>query len=81
MDEFPTMKEIAKQAVNMALKEVQINGIEFQEFLNRMNNAFNNNQCNLQNCRYNQIGICQDIEKRSECVDVSLKVLCLNREN
>ena len=35
------------------------------------------NNCNLTTCRYNKDGKCTNQEKRKECVDVSMKVLCL----
>lgn len=34
-------------------------------------------KCQLASCRYNRNGICQNEDKRKECVDVSMKVLCL----
>lgn len=33
--------------------------------------------CNLTTCRYNADGKCENEEKRKECVEVSMKVLCL----
>ena len=39
------------------------------------------NNCNLATCRYNRKGICQNEEKRKECVDVSLCVLCLEKSD
>lgn len=33
--------------------------------------------CNLTTCRYNEVGKCENEEKRKECVEVSRKVLCL----
>lgn len=35
-------------------------------------------KCQLASCRYNSNGICQNEDKRKECVDVSRKVLCLD---
>lgn len=40
-----------------------------------------NNDCNLTTCRYNRDGQCTNEEKREECVEVSLKVLCLEDKN
>ena len=34
-------------------------------------------KCHLASCRYNRNGICQNEDKRKECVDVSKMVLCL----
>lgn len=42
-----------------------------------MNNAIENNSCNLTTCRYNTDGKCTNEEKRKECVEASMKVLCL----
>lgn len=33
--------------------------------------------CNLTTCRYNVDSKCENEEKRKECVEVSIKVLCL----
>lgn len=38
------------------------------------------NDCNLITCRYNQNNICQNEDKRKECVNVSRKVLCLDEK-
>lgn len=35
------------------------------------------NECHMASCRYNRNGICQNEDKRKECVDVSMSVLCL----
>lgn len=35
--------------------------------------------CNLTTCRYNEDGKCENEEKRKECVEVSRKVLCLEK--
>jgi len=34
------------------------------------------NKRNVDTCRYNHSGICQNEEKRKECVEVSKLVLC-----
>lgn len=39
------------------------------------------NKCNLASCRYNQNGICQNEDKRKECVEVAMAVLCLEGTN
>lgn len=39
-----------------------------------------NENCNLYSCRHNEKGKCTNEEKRKECVEVSEKVLCLERE-
>ncbi len=35
------------------------------------------NNCNLSTCRYNVLGECENEEKRKECIEVSMAVLCL----
>lgn len=46
-------------------------------FLNGVEKALNENNCNLTTCRYNQSGKCNNEEKRKECIEVSKRVLCL----
>lgn len=41
----------------------------------------NNKKCNLTSCRYNTDGKCTNEEKRKECLEVSLCVLCLEKSN
>lgn len=81
MAEFPTIKELSKRVADDVMENIELNGIPLREFCNRINNATDVNVCNLKNCRYNKDGACQNEEKREECMDVSMKVLCLNREN
>ena len=38
------------------------------------------NNCNLTTCRYNADGKCTNEEKREECVEVSEKVLCIDKK-
>nr|DAH33399.1 MAG TPA: hypothetical protein [Caudoviricetes sp.] len=40
----------------------------------------NNKRCNLTFCRYNTDGKCTNEEKREECVEVSRKVLCIDKK-
>lgn len=49
------------------------------DVMNRIANLENN--CNLTTCRYNENGKCTNEEKRKECVEISLCVLCLERED
>lgn len=58
----------------MSIAEV-INSIDREMF-----ERVTRNDCNLVTCRYNQNNICQNEDKRTECVEVSRKVLCLNKE-
>lgn len=38
------------------------------------------NNCNFTSCRFNAEGICENEEAREECVDMSRKVLCLDKD-
>ena len=38
-------------------------------------------KCNFTTCRYNAKGKCQSEENRKECVEVSKKVLCLDKKS
>lgn len=78
MAEFLTIKELAKRVADDVMENIELNGMSLREFCNRINSAHDENACNLKTCRYNQDGTCQNKEKRSECVDVSLKVICLD---
>lgn len=40
-----------------------------------------NNKCNFKSCRYNNKGICNNEEKRKECVEALKMVLCLEDLN
>lgn len=72
-----TMQELAKEAVDKALDDVKINNIPFREWIDNVNNAYENNKCNLATCRYNVDGKCTNDEKRKECIEVAKAVLCL----
>lgn len=73
-----SMQELAKETVNEALDNATINNIPFREWIDNVNNAYENKKCNLTTCRYNADGKCTNEEKRKECVEVSRKVLCIN---
>ena len=77
MSKAKTMQELAKETVNEALDNATINNIPFREWIDNVNNAYENKKCNLTSCRYNAYGKCTNKEKREECVEVSRKVLCL----
>ena len=81
MSKAKTMQELAKETVNEALDNATINNIPFREWIDNVNNAYENKKCNLTSCRYNADGKCTNEEKREECVEVSRKVLCLNENN
>ena len=69
------MQELAKETVNEALDNATINNIPFREWIDNVNNAYENKKCNLTTCRYNADGKCTNEEKRKECVEVAEKVL------
>lgn len=69
------------KAVDEALDNATINNVPFREWIDNVNNAYENKKCNLTSCRYNADGKCTNEEKREECVEVSGKVLCIDEEN
>ena len=77
MSKAKTMQELAKETVNEALDNATINNIPFREWIDNVNNAYENKNCNLTTCRYNADGKCTNDEKRKECIEVSEKVLCI----
>lgn len=77
MEKLKTMKEIAKELAHEAMKNITLNGMTLEEFIKRMNNVNDRKECRVASCRYNKNCICQNEDKRKECVDVSMKVLCL----
>lgn len=76
-----SIQEIVQKAVDEALDNATINNVPFREWIDNVNNAYENKKCNLTSCRYNADGKCTNEEKRKECVEVSGKVLCINEEN
>lgn len=76
-----SIQEIVQKAVDEALDNATINNVPFREWIDNVNNAYENKKCNLTSCRYNADGKCTNEEKREECVEVSGKVLCINEEN
>ena len=52
------MQELAKETVNEALDNATINNIPFREWIDNVNNAYENKKCNLTTCRYNADGKC-----------------------
>ena len=73
-----SIQEIVQKAADEALDNATINNIPFREWIDNVNNAYENKKCNLTTCRYNADGKCTNEEKRKECVEVSRKVLCIN---
>lgn len=76
-----SIQEIVQKAVDEALDNATINNVPFREWIDNVNNAYENKKCNLVSYRYNVDGKCANEEKREECVEVSGKVLCINEEN
>lgn len=77
-----TMQDLAKEVAEKALQGVTLNGLPLQDFIKMVNDAYERNECHLASCRYNRNSICQNEDKRKECVDVSKLVLCLeDKEN
>lgn len=63
-----TLEELAEEAVDNALSNVEISGVHFREFVEKFGNAHENTKCNLSICRYNKCRNCIDNEARKECV-------------
>lgn len=76
-----SIQEIVQKAVDEALDNATINNVPLREWIDNVNNAYENKKCNLTSCRYNADGKCTNEEKREECVEVSGKVLCINEES
>ena len=70
-----TFEELAEEAVDDALSNVEISGVHFREFVEKFWNAHENTKCNLSICIYNKCGNCIDNKNRKECVTVSKAVL------
>lgn len=70
-------RKMAQEIADMALDNATINNIPFREWIDNVNNAYENKKCNLTFCRYNENGKCTNAEKRKECIEVSEKVLCI----
>lgn len=73
-----SIQEIVQEAADKALDDVKINNIPFREWIDNVNNAYENKKCNLASCRYNADGKCTNDEKRKECVRVSKAVLMID---
>lgn len=77
MAKLPSIEEMAKDVAKRAMQEITINDMPLIEFIEKVNNAVENNDCNLTTCRYNTDEKCTNEEKRKECVGVASKVLCI----
>ena len=69
------MRPTVKQERRSVEKVIIESGMTVCQFIERMDDLMKS--CNLTSCRYNHNGICQNEDKRKECVDVSKLVLCL----
>ena len=78
MAKFPSIEDMAKDVAQRALQLITINNMPLTEFVEKLNNAIENNNCNLINCRYNAYGKCTNEKKREECVRVSKAVLLID---
>lgn len=72
-----SIQEIVQKAAEEALDNATINNVPFREWIDNVNNAYENKKCNLASCRYNADGKCVNDKGRKECVEVSKKVLCI----
>lgn len=72
-----SIRKIVQEAADKALDNATINNIHFREWIDNVNNAYENKKCNLNTCRYNTDGKCTNDEKRKECIEVFEKVLCI----
>lgn len=79
MTEFQYRK-MTQEIADMALDNATINNIPFREWIDNVNNAYTNKKCNLASCRYNADGKCTNDEKRKECIEVSEKVMCIDKK-
>lgn len=75
-----SIQEIVQKAADEVLDNVKIGNTPFREWVDNVSNAYTNKKCNLTSCRYNADGKCTNDEKRKECVEVSEKVLCIDKK-
>lgn len=79
MAKLPSIEEMAKDVAQRAIQEITINDMTLSEFIEKVNNAVENQECHVASCRYNDINCkCTNDEKRKECVRVSKAVLLLD---
>ena len=75
-----SIQEIVQKVADEALDNATINNVPFREWIDNINNAYENKKCDLNTCRYNADGKCTNGEKRKECIEVSEKVLRIKRK-
>lgn len=75
-----SVQKIVQKAADEALGNTTINNVPFREWIDNVSNAYKNKKCNLSTCRYNSSGKCTNGGKRKECIEVSEKVLCIDKK-
>ena len=78
MAKLPSIEEMAKDVAQRAMQLITINDMPLAEFVEKVNNAIENNNCNITTCLHNAEGKCTNEEKRKECVRVSKAVLIID---
>lgn len=77
MAKLQIIEELAKDVAERAMQEITINDMPISKFVEKVNNAVENKDCNLTTCRYNKDRKCTNEENRKECVEAASKVLCI----
>lgn len=72
-----SIRKIVQEAADKSLDNATINNVPFREWIDNVNNSYENKKCNLTFCRCNADGKCTNDEKRKECIEVSKNVLCI----
>ena len=72
-------KKMAQEMVDVALDNATINNIPFREWIDNVNNAYENKKCNLTFCRYNTDRECTNDKERKECIEASKEELRIKR--
>lgn len=75
-----SIQEIVQKAADEVLDNVKIGNTPFREWVDNVSNAYANKKCNLTSCRYNADDKCTNDEKRKECIEVSEKVMCIDKK-
>ena len=73
-----SIQKRVQKTVDESLDNATISNIPFREWIDNVNNAYENKKCNLTSCRYNADGKCTNEEERKECVRVSKAVLLID---
>ena len=72
-------RKIVQEIADMALDNATINNIPFREWIDNVNNAYENKKCNLTFCRYNTDRECTNDKERKECIEASKEELRIKR--